>query len=379
MAKEHTIDIPAHCNIYCNAALRTLRVCFSEPSDGINDDTGILLLIPGFGADLNSNVYKKMREIFADQYNLITIQCDYFGQEYMQEPVNMRFDIVRFLEDLSFKNPKLIINESTLSADVIQDLAYKYNITIFRTSNFNETIENFNDMGLMQTLDNLTAILAVIAILNDNKLIFNAKKIIAYGHSHGAYLGYLCNAFAPTLFSLLIDNSAWLFPRYLNPETPRTIVDMIASKDETYVCTYISSLAAQLSQDKELLELPLLYKQFNNNCIISSFHGTTDTLISCTDKKVYCSSIPFCQYNEISAADIDGVIFRSTNHGLDADFLEFFHYNMARYKDQFSTSSKILLPDVVFKTTQFTYEVDYSIGFPNLIIKGEHSGRNKAF
>ena len=76
---------------------------------------------------------------------------------------------------------------------------------------FDEDLTNFNDMGIMQALDNISAIVTVIEIIKDNGYKFDESKIIIYGHSHGAYLGYLCNAFAPNLFSMIIDNSAWLF------------------------------------------------------------------------------------------------------------------------------------------------------------------------
>ncbi|MGF9699809.1 hypothetical protein [Paenibacillus sp. MABNR03] len=90
-----------------------------------------------------------MRSVFADEYNLVSIQCDYFGLEFMQH------------------------------------------------SPLPESLYNFNDMGIMQALDNLTAIGIVEQILKDNNLNFNAGKVIAYGHSHGAYLAYLLNVLSP--------------------------------------------------------------------------------------------------------------------------------------------------------------------------------------
>lgn len=78
MAEQHSIHIPAHYNIYSGATGRELRVDFSIPSEGVNETTGLLLLVPGFGGNIDSKVYSKMRNVFADQFNLITIQCDYF-------------------------------------------------------------------------------------------------------------------------------------------------------------------------------------------------------------------------------------------------------------------------------------------------------------
>ncbi len=55
-------------------------------------------------------------------------------------------------------------------------------------------------MGIMQAIDNISAVICIMEIIKDNCYKFNRNKIIIYGHSHGAYLAYLCNAFAPNLF-----------------------------------------------------------------------------------------------------------------------------------------------------------------------------------
>ncbi|EYE88822.1 hypothetical protein Q428_05955 [Fervidicella metallireducens AeB] len=79
MAREYFITEYTHNSIYVNSKNqgnyknRKIKIYFSEPNNGINSDTGILLFIAGFGGNANSNVYKKMRNEFADKYNLVTI------------------------------------------------------------------------------------------------------------------------------------------------------------------------------------------------------------------------------------------------------------------------------------------------------------------
>lgn len=76
-------------NVQCNS--RNLKIYFSVPQNGVDENTGLLLFIAGFGGQATSNVYKKMRDNFSDKYNLVTIQCDYFGYEFMQKPDNVHF------------------------------------------------------------------------------------------------------------------------------------------------------------------------------------------------------------------------------------------------------------------------------------------------
>ncbi|MFS0575517.1 DUF2920 family protein [Sporosarcina sp. 179-K 3D1 HS] len=93
-------------------------------------------------------------------------------------------------------------------------LLYTKSVTLPVTAKLDETIDNFNDMGFMQAIDLLTALEAVQIILKENNLVFNEKKVIGYGHSHGAYLLHLSNRLAPHMFSYIVDNSAWIEPVY---------------------------------------------------------------------------------------------------------------------------------------------------------------------
>lgn len=64
--------------------------------------------------------------------------------------------------------------------------------------------------------------------------------------------------------------------------------------------------------------------KFENKCTIECFQGTTDDLISHLDKRNFCREIKNYNYHGISQEQVDGVIFKSTHNGLDADFLKFF-------------------------------------------------------
>ncbi|VDH00935.1 Uncharacterised protein [Lysinibacillus sphaericus] len=90
MAVKNTITVLAHPNIYNGSNTgRELRIDFSLPECGVTNETGLLLLVPGFGGNIESKVYRKMRVIFADHYNLVVVQCSYFGDEFMQTSDNI--------------------------------------------------------------------------------------------------------------------------------------------------------------------------------------------------------------------------------------------------------------------------------------------------
>lgn len=87
MAYEREGFIPVQGSIYTseNHSERQLRIVYSIPENGMNEKSGILCLIPGYGGNIDSSVYHKMRCQFADDYNLAVLQCDYFGIKYMHD------------------------------------------------------------------------------------------------------------------------------------------------------------------------------------------------------------------------------------------------------------------------------------------------------
>ncbi|MBZ9624574.1 DUF2920 family protein [Clostridium sp. FP2] len=377
MAKEYCITESAHNSVYAHNTVkdnykdRKINIYFSEPDEGINSDTGILVFIAGFGGNASSNVYKKMRNELADKYNLVTIQCNYFGWQFMQQAEKMvvpNIDINQIKQVFTEEDMKNIYIDGKFDFNEFLEKAIKYNLKITVNADLSgETLEDFNDMGIMQAIDNITAVLRVMAILYDNGYEFNAKKVIAYGHSHGAYLSYLCNAFAPTLFSLIIDNSAWMYPSYFKNNRY-----LIHNADKFTLNFEFDYLAKKIDIDKELLSLSHIYSNFRNVCKIICYHGITDNLISSAQKSRFCEIVANCEYNEISLNEVDGDIFKSTNHGLDADFLKLFDFIYNKVNKEFEKGSFIdLQNEVIIKTNNGEYLINYDNILPVFIqLKG---------
>lgn len=311
MSKSYEIIINGHPNIYNHMSERKLKICFSEPDAGVHQDTGILILIPGFGGNANSKVYTKMRSYFADQYNLVTIQCDYFGLEFMQSEIR------------------------------------------------EETDENFNDMGPLQAMDLLSSVVIVQEILRDNDLAYDANKIIAFGHSHGAYLAYMANAFAPNFFNLIIDNSSWLIPAYLAKNMVRKLTD------EGESLTFKYRVKDRADFDVEIYDLTKLYKKLRSSCVIHSFHGDDDNLITLEAKRNFILPLKNAYLHEITAGQINE-IFRSNTHGLDADFLKMFDYVMKEIKPEFRRGKNVALQTHRFETSKFSYLIEFDNKVPLL-------------
>lgn len=372
LAKSYDTEVFSQNSIYNKSIQsiennRKIRVYFSIPEKGINEDTGLLLLISGYGGKASSNIYKKMRSQFADEYNLVTIQCDYFGYEFMQLAENIcpNIDQEKLKGIFSVEEISEIYGNGKLNFDVLLNLGSKYCVNISANADLSkENVDNFNDMGILQAIDNVTATLNVMNILYDNNYCFNSKKIIIYGHSQGAYLSYLCNAFAPSLFSLIIDNSAWLSPRFL---TENRLLNYKCGNLTVHV--YYDYLARKVIDDTEILDLSYLYSKFQNNCNIISYHGVDDDLVSYIDKFIFCNNANNCIYNKISDDKVDNIVFGSTNHGLNANFIELFNYTMSKFDVKFEKDEYFDLQNkVVFETSKHKYIIDYRNIIPQIHI-----------
>lgn len=361
MAEHYEIQIPTHNSIYgerseIEAYEREMNVYFSVPEKGAGVNTGLLLLIAGFGGHAQANVYKKMRDQFADQYDLVVVQCDYFGWEYMQTPTYFHLDNGRIVDDNLLEEFRQS-RKRNFSSNGIWDKI--------------ENLNNFNEMGLMQAVDNIIAVQSILYILQNKRIELNSERVFLYGHSHGSYLSYLCNRIASGLFNCLIDNSAWLFPRYIRKWRKVTIEVALPSwKNESILMdVYINYLAEKMKDDVDVFDLRKLYSNFNNKCKIISYHGIDDKLLNYKEKEEFCCSIANCQLKVISEKDVDGTMFKSTKHGLDADFLKLFDFIMReqRFSKIKSDGRNIEIADIVeFETDRYEYTLNYSSGLPSV-------------
>lgn len=246
----------------------------------------------------------------------------------------------------------------------LMEICSNNRINITARENLNENLDNYNEMGLIQAIDNISATVSVIEVIKDNGYKFNKDKIILYGHSHGAYLSYLANAFAPDLFSLLIDNSSWLFPSYLR--SSRYVSNRYGNSILSVEFNY---LAKTLDFDEEILYLPLLYEKFNNKCEIICYHGTNDNLISHRDKIILKNIIKNFKYNEIDDRKVDEKIFKSTQHGLGADFLELFYFAIKNHVFEFKDKPIGKHRNIIYETKINRYKINYDNIVPILSIE----------
>lgn len=355
MAEHQSITIPAHHNVYTGNAGRELRIDFSIPDNGVNSNTGLIVLVPGFGGNIDSKVYKKMRDNFADKHNMVTLQCSYFGSEFMQSAEGITVPNKDYFVETHLTKAQQI--EYWNNNSILLNLLSTHPLNLPVVANINETPDSFNDMGFMQAIDIITAIEAIIIILRENGLSFDEGKVVGYGHSHGAYLLHLINRLAPHLLSGIIDNSAWIEPQYLYAKR-----FVFQGFGEMTLQIEFDYLAKRLIEDKKALHLGSIYEGYSNKSEIIIFQGTNDNLINYVEKNNIASSISNAMFYLIKDTDVDGEIFHFNGHGLNADFLKLFEYAYVKLETKTKDVQKELKYEIKLSDTAIT--VDYSRGLP---------------
>lgn len=356
MALNNTITVPAHPNIYNGSNTgRELRIDFSVPEEGVTIETGLILFVPGFGGNIDSKVYSKMRKLFADHYNLVAVQCSYFGDEFMQGSENITLENMGYYVDkyLTSKQKNDLASEPSFLLQMLSD----HSIVLPVKARLQETENFFNDMGFMQAIDLITCLEVVKIILHDNHLTFNKQKIIGYGHSHGAYLLHLVNRLAPHLLTNIIDNSSWIEPVYLS--TNRNLYN---KSNKMTLQIEFNYLAKTLISDKTALSLESIYRDFDNQANIFMFQGSDDNLVDHIRKQQIMLNVNRTQFILIDEKDVDEVKFKSNRHGLDADFLNLFDYAFNNLIQNVQNNVEVQNNNIILSNTEI--EIDYTQGLP---------------
>lgn len=369
MAINKELVIPALPSIYSEEPLlaqRGLKIYYSTPEKGVNEDTGFLLYISGFRGYPTANVFKKLRSNFADDYNLVTVQCEFFGNEFMLNPRKIR------LQDkhMNYFSKEELINiykKSEFQLDTFLDICSNYEFKMLvREDLSNECPENFNEMGLMQAIDNLNALLYVMKTLHNSGVVFNTKKVIAYGNSHGAYLSHLCNILAPDLITTVIDNSGWIFPRHFFKDS-RALTKEYGKSKIKFVFDY---KAREIINDFDILDLENLYQKVKSKAQIINYHGNDDHLIPLKEKQEFINSIPNAKIVPISKENLNEYegIFKDESHGLGANFITLFKHVMNNDYITFEKDIKFKLPtNNYIETDTYKYIFDYKTEVPSIV------------
>lgn len=356
MAKEYELEIQGQPTRYSSKE-RQFKMYFAEPENGADESTGIFLFIAGYGGHAMSNVYQKMRKKLADQYNCITLQCDYLGYRHMQNDHHLTVTKKILRQTLSLRECRLLEQDYEANKALLEGKTLSAYISL------QETEDDFNEMGLWQAMDNLMALKVLLDIVQENGIHICRNRIYVFGQSHGAYLAYLCNFLAPDLFTGMIENSAYLFPYFLRHD--REVVKVGSTFTLQKIYHY---LIADQDIDTDSYDLSKLYQGFQNRARIISYHGAADEMIPLQEKQKFLDQIQGVSLHVVTEKEVDGKKFSSTGHSLEANFFLVIEEAMQELEEMpfFLHGSSGVPANIFFQTEKYRYGVHWETGIPIL-------------
>lgn len=298
---------------------RQVTMYVKEPNNGINSNTGLMLMLHNWGGS----------------YTMTVPWCDALSYRY---------------------------NVIAVSVDYLQSGQTKHDKVPY-------------DHGLLQAMDCLRALYHIQEQLKTKGVIFNPRRIYSAGGSGGGNVSLMVNKLAPSTFSCIVDMCG--MPGLTDDIAfGRGKLNAGYSKDINSP-KYFSPARQEICNPGYLPHLEQQQKLNPDNKVII-VHGQDDDHCSVIDKITIFQNMIKAKFRPegyfITKANLDGVVLTSTGHQLgDRQAI------IIKYADPYLTENGILAASAK-KPTDFeaagnvelhvsggSYIVDFSSGTPALI------------
>lgn len=201
------ITLAPHPDIELNTERSEIEAFITLPEEGVNSETGVIMVIPGLGEYGNSDYHaSQLRPYLANKLNCIAVGVNYFGI-FRNGQIQIRPSFLHNINriyglNLSFESfadaqgavdVYRKIAEAVLSRGVTSlDLRCQPHLLTGR--------DEYQSWGFLPAIDCLQVLGEIL-----QRYDLNQRKIIACGKHYGAYVAMLMGKYAPHSFSAIVD------------------------------------------------------------------------------------------------------------------------------------------------------------------------------
>ena len=340
MDRDQVIDLPGpQYDPEWNISRSNIKYWITAPADGLNNSTGLVVFLPGYGMPGDGVYPRKFRTFISDKYNCCVASVH----------VNKCFEFKNAQPAPDFyKNIKLHYGEHGVAISSSMN-GYDLVVAIMRKINqrginclhpdcfFNVVNDEHNSFGLYPAIDALN-------VTNDaiNRFGLNKGRVFSLGSSYGGYIAGLMLKIAPNTFRMLIDNSG-----FVNSDDDLNALYGINGlsvegvkiafhysnrwSDNPKSINYYSDSCREV---RDLLNINHV-KQSETN--LFGYHSKYDRLIGYSKKQklieVYANKVKYTQII-IDEKDLDGILYKSLDHGMNASLRRMFEVSYEEYSDR---------------------------------------------
>lgn len=364
MTKRFSIKAPTDPEIYINCRDNLeYSITFPEGYDETNS-YGLVFCIPGYGDNADSEYQvEKLRPYIADKHKVLTVGVRYHNDKRDTPDYTINLDAVCSWYHLGRNYFQGMNGNQVIEA--IFELLKSRNIfslesrLAFKTTPFHK----YSSFGFLPAIDHLNVLYDITKTINIDK-----RNIIAFGTSYGGYIASLMAKYAPQTFSLVIDNSGFCvsqlsevfggqiggcgatIPRYIDNlryEIPVTL-ETVWSLEENSPYYFSDS-------HKQIRSLLMADHRTYSDTMYCCYHSVSDTIapIDLKDKmySILEKHNPI-YYKRITKEDIDGILYKNLEHGMNASLRTLFDISFNEYEKMH-----------IKKDSQIDFDRDITYGF----------------
>ncbi|MGV8056602.1 MAG: DUF2920 family protein [Smithellaceae bacterium] len=333
MTTEQKFSVKPHADIELGVNRKDLEYFITFPDKGICSDTGLIFCIPGYG-DSPESVYQKdkLRPYLANKYNCLVCGIKYFGIFATTENWNCNpcQEFIWTVERFHGISRNEFIRDGQIFMDrltgIMKAKGVERAIPYARIGLINGRGE-YQSFGFLPAIDHLTVLGEIL-----QKYPLDRSRIIAFGTSYGGYIALLLGKYAPETFAAIIDNSG--FSRLDIDEMCGREMMMVAKEMDIngilFTCFNDNPWTVRDDQSpfylsdgrrkiRSLLEREHLAPSPTRYYI---FHSLRDQIAPISEKKQFVNNLQSKSiavfFREIDENDLDGKIFKTTEHGMEA-------------------------------------------------------------
>lgn len=213
MKETKKYTLAGHKDIELAKERKELELYVTEPEAGINEETGLLIVLDDFEGFANSYYQDtEVRPHLANRHNLLVAGVNYFGIS-RQGSMEIRQGFLHNLNRIyglgitASEFGKMVSNDQVI-ADLATRLAKKgvINMDLRCQPIVCDGKGEYQSWGLLPAIDALTA----VGYLLRNYPEIDQKKVFIMGSGYGGYIASLAAKFAPNTFAAVIDRDSYV-------------------------------------------------------------------------------------------------------------------------------------------------------------------------
>lgn len=301
----------------------------------------LVITIPGYGQTADGEYFReKLNPYLAERYGCLVMSVNYHGIMKAPQPFDFSqlADLLADLRDHYGWRPVSATNLQDAVSEFVLWASAKgiKRLPVSMKEHLRFGYPEYLSFGFLPALDHFMAISELA-----RRHRFDQRRIVLFGSSYGGYIANLMSKYAPHTFSLVIDNSGFarvllrdvLSAELLDGEQKREISYGESKVTFPFTPAYpwtLNERASSYFSDgcrsiRSLLHEGHWAPSATRHCV---FHSVADDLVPIAEKDRVVDILRqqgrAVDYHRIEASAIDGKVFKTAEHGMDASLRSLF-------------------------------------------------------